>query len=253
LAFAAVAAAGAAMLAGRSQPGNHAMPLDSPAATVDVLVAARQIIAGETVGPGDVRWQPWPRQALVAGSIERTAAAEAGAAFEPAAARYPILAGEPVVEAKLLRPGSGGVMASLVAAGMRAVSVPIREETAVGGFVQPQDRVDVLLTRRSREGKAGKTAAEVLLKSARVLAIGRALTGKGRAGAQHRTATLELTPAQARRIAGAQGAGDISLALVAAADNGVDAQAWEDDGAGADFEQPVRTMKFGLRSARTPY
>ncbi len=255
LALAIAAAAGAALLAGRTHSrGGGDARLALPAATVDILVAARQIKVGELVGAADVRWQAWPRQALVAGSIRRTAVSEAGAAFDPAAtARYPIFTGEPVVEAKLVRPGSGGVMASLVASGMRAVSVPIREETAAGGFVQPQDRVDVLLTRKALSGMPGKPAAELLLEGAKVLAIGKMLDGASRAAAQQRTATLELTPAQARRVAGAQGAGDISLALVAAADNSNDTPGSEDVTADGSFAQPVRTMKFGRRSARTQY
>jgi len=248
LALAVAAAGGAAMLAGNSAPGGRAVPQVITSETVDILVAARPILAGEMAGAADVRWQPWPRQALIAGSIQRSGTAEAR--IDPAPARYPILAGEPVVEAKLARVGSGGVMASIMAAGKRAVSVPIREETAAGGFIQPQDRVDVLLTRKSRDGGTAKGTAELLLKGAKVLAIGKALDGRNGTTAQLRTATLELTPAQARRIAGAQPAGEISLALVAAADNGGDLQTSGDTAAGDELEQPVRTMKFGRRSER---
>lgn len=243
------------MLAGRTHSGGGRDGRQAlPAATVEILVAARPIKVGELVRAADVRWQAWPRQALVAGSVRRSAVTQRDAAFDPAAtARYPIFTGEPVVEAKLVRSGSGGVMASLVASGMRAVSVPIREETAAGGFVQPQDRVDVLLTRKARNGMPGKHAAELLLQGAKVLAIGKTLDGANRAAAQQRTATLELTPAQARRVAGAQGAGEISLALVAAADRGENTPGSRDGTAEAGFAQPVRTMKFGRRSARTPY
>lgn len=139
-------------------------------------------------------------------------------------------------------------MASLVAAGMRAVSIPVREDTAAGGFIQPQDRVDVLLVRKSRDGAPAMGSAEVLFTGAKVLAIGRTLDGKSGAAAPFRTATLELTPGQAKKVTGAQTAGEISLALVGAALGGGGMAAADDASGGGDFEQTIRTMKFGRRS-----
>lgn len=248
LALAIVAAGAAALLVHKAGTAKHTVHERPVSDAVEVLVASRTIGAGETVGAGDVRWQVWPKSALVAGSIERRPGASASApAFEAAPARYPILAGEPVIEAKLARPGQGGVLAMLVAPGMRAVSVPIREETAAGGFIQPQDHVDVMLTRKGHDGGrvAKGASSEIVLRGAKVLAIGKGLDGRGGgASGQVRTATLELTLAQWRRLIAAQSAGELSLALVAASDG----ERVEPETVNVpEPEQPVATLKFGRR------
>lgn len=244
LTLAAVAAVAAVMLVRHTGPREPHEP--RAADTVEVLVAVRPISAGETIGPADVRWQPWPKQALLAGSVQHTPGV--AFSFDPAPARFPILQGEPIVESKLVRPGTGGAMALLLAAGMRAMPVPIREETAAANFIQPQDHVDVMLVRKLREGVNTPAKGEILIRNVRVLAISKAPEGRGGGSSQGRTATLELTPAQARRLLSAQGAGDISLALVAAADGTAGVQQQDDAERGGEAEpQPVRMMKFGRR------
>jgi pilus assembly protein CpaB len=239
-------AAGAALLvqkAGRTPP----MPPRAVAAKpdiVDVLVAARAIMIGETVGKAELRWQPWPANAVPAGSFSRAAnAARAPLPFEPAPARFAMLAGEPISAAKLARPEHGSVLAGLVAPGMRAVSVPIREESSAGGFIQANDRVDVMVTRRQNEGAREQPRSELLLRSVKVLAIGKALQGK----ASGRTATLELAPAQAALLTAAQSSGEIALALIGTADAG---QMDFPTASLAAETSDVRIMKFGRSSDR---
>ena len=62
---------------------------------------------------------------------------------------------------------------------MRAIAVPVREESAAGGLIQPNDRVDVLWTRRAPEGSADAgTATRTILRGAKVLAIGSSTEAK---------------------------------------------------------------------------
>lgn len=245
LTLAALAAAAAVMLVRNAGPGTT--PESRTVESVEVLVAARAITVGETVSPSDVRWQQWPKQALFAGAIQRPAGG-AAPGFVAAPARFPMQQGEPVVEGKLARPGPGSAMASQLAAGMRGVQVPVREEALAGGFIQPQDRVDVMLARKARDGGSGAAPkGEVLLRGVKVLAITKAPEGRGGGGGatQPRIATLELTPAQSRRLVSAQGAGDLSLALVAAADAATGSTG---SGDGDEPEaQPVKMLKFGRR------
>lgn len=251
LALAIGAGGAAALLVHKAGTAKHAVPERPGGDVVEVLVAARAISAGEAVGAGNVRWQLWLKSALVAGSVERRpGVASSAPAFEAAPARYPIQAGEPIVAAKLMRPGQGGVLAMMVAPGMRAVSVPIREETAAGGFIQPQDRVDVMLTRKGRDGGGGAkgAASEIVLRGVKVLAIGRGLDGHNAAGGQLRTATLELTQAQGRRLLAAQSTGEMSLALVGASDG---ERPELDNVIALEPEQPVATLKFGKRHGGT--
>ncbi len=241
-------AAGAALLvqkAGRI-PSAPPSPLAAKAEAVDILVAARAIMIGETIGKAELRWQPWPARAVPAGSFSRAANAPATALpFEPAPARFALLEGEPISAAKLARPEHGSVLAGLVAPGMRAVSVPIREESSAGGFIQANDRVDVMVTRRPSEGAREQPRSEVLLHGVKVLAIGKALQGK--AAAAGRTATLELTPAQATRLTAAQSSGEIALALIGTADAG---QTDFPTASLAADTSDIRIMKFGRSSDR---
>ena len=234
-------AAGAALLvqkAGRMPPSSARAVTPE---TVDILVAARSITIGETVGKPEVRWQSWPAAAKPAGSISREPNAAARALpFEPAPARFALLEGEPVSPAKLARPEHGSVLAGLVAPGMRAMSVPIREESSAGGFIQANDRVDVMVTRRQGEASRAPVKAEMLLRGVKILAIGKALQGK--ASASGRTATLELSPAQAGLLTAAQSSGEIALALIGTADAG---QIDVPTAALAETYRDIRIMKYG--------
>jgi pilus assembly protein CpaB len=241
-------AAGAALAVRRAAPAAP-QPLiaPQPLPQTEIRVLRRAIAAGELVEEKDLRWQPWPAEALPADAMMRRRG-EAGPGFEPARSRYPILSGEPLAEAKLIRPADGSVIAALIATGMRAVAVPVREESAAGGLIQPNDRVDVLWTRRAAEGSADAgTATRTLLRGAKVLAIGRSTDPKARSN-DSRTATLELTPEQAGTIASARASGEISLSLIPAADVASITQAE----AGATLEDEpgpaVRIMRFGQRS-----
>lgn len=251
LGLALISAGGAAIIvrnAARAPVPSAAKP---DVAMAQVLVASRAIAAGQTVELKDLRWQPWPLAAVPKGGIHAMANSETPA-FTPTPARYPIAEGEPISEAKLSRPGDGGVMATLIAPGKRAVAVPVRDESAAGGFIQPQDKVDVLWTQRAGESGAGaaKPGARTLLRGAKVLAIGKALGARDRAAAEVHTATLELTPEEARIIADARAAGEISLALIPAGDIAATAMAEETATVPANPRRPaVQIVKFGRQSA----
>jgi pilus assembly protein CpaB len=243
LVLAAASAAGAAMIVRKVASVPPPVMREAPSGRVEVLVAGRPIAAGERVEAKDLRWRPWPADAVPSGATQRRPGAPAPA-FEPAPARYPLIEGEPVAAEKLARSGDGGVMAGLIAPGMRAAAVPVREDSAVGGLIQPRDRVDVLWTPQAGEAPGKRPQTRTLLRGAKVLAIGRATEAGGR-GAEGRTATLELTPAQARLVAGARAGGEISLALIPAADV-AEVKADSPEDAMDDAPPPaVKIMKFG--------
>ena len=116
--------------------------------TVEVLVASSDIRLGDSVRAGSLRWQPWPRDGATSAYITRERRPNAITELSGAIARAPFLAGEPIKERKLIKKSDGGVMAAILPSGMRAVSVPISAESAAGNFILPNDRVDVILTRR---------------------------------------------------------------------------------------------------------
>ncbi|MEL6734619.1 MAG: Flp pilus assembly protein CpaB, partial [Pseudomonadota bacterium] len=131
-----------------------------------------------------------------------------------AIARVPFLRNEPISEEKLIR-GNGGVLAALLPKGMVAVSTAIKEESSAGRFILPNDRVDVILTRRLREENSSEQyVADTLFRNIRILAIGQTIESTdNKRTASGNTATLELTPAQAETLALANTMGSISLTL----------------------------------------
>jgi len=186
--------------------------------TVDVLVAKSDIGLGQLVGVDDVQWQTWPAATASNNFIRRTDRPDATTQIAGSIARSPFIAGEPIREPKLVRANGSGFMAAVLPGGMRAVSTEISPETGAGGFILPNDRVDVILSKREKNvdrPSAGDIAtSEVILANIRVLAIDQAPREKdGQNSVVGKTATLELKPAQAEALARARQTGTISLAL----------------------------------------
>src|SRR5450756_1499542 len=234
----AVAAGGvAAMLAGRSEKPPQVKT--APAvqiATVDVLVAKSDIGMGQTVSPGDVQWQEWPANAATGNFIRKSDRPNAIETLSGSIARYPFVGGEPIREAKLVNAKGSGFMAAILPTGMRAISTQISPETGAGGFILPNDHVDVILTRRKADadkaaGGGDSHSSETVLTNVRVLAIDQKLQEKdGQKVVVGKTATLELTPAQTETLALSQQLGSLSLALRSIADFNSKNEKVTDDG-----------------------
>jgi len=95
--------------------------------------------------------------------------------------------------------------------GRRAMAVRISAETGVGGFVLPGSRVDVIHS--TREGQRG-SEAKVILENILVKAIDLLpVRPEDRPGMVGGTATLEVTPQEALKLAGVQGTGTLFLLL----------------------------------------
>src|SRR6202166_2035631 len=118
--------------------------------TVDILVAKSDIGLGQTVKPEDLQWQTWPAATASNGFIRRTDKAEAIKEVAGSIARAPFIAGEPIRQQKLVKADGSGFMAAVLPAGMRAISTEISPETGAGGFILPNDRVDVILSKREK-------------------------------------------------------------------------------------------------------
>src|SRR3954471_13866577 len=145
-------------------------------ATVDVLVAKNEIGLGQSVKPDDLVWQTWPASSASGNFIKRSDRPEANKQIAGMIARAPFIAGEPIREPKLVRADGSGFMAAILPTGMRAVSTEISAETGAGGFILPNDRVDVILTKREKAQASGSDVvnSEIILPNVRVLAIDQA-------------------------------------------------------------------------------
>ncbi|HJU32967.1 MAG TPA: Flp pilus assembly protein CpaB [Hyphomicrobiaceae bacterium] len=212
--------------------------------TTQVLVARGEIGLGQITGPESFRWMEWPVNAVGAGYIQRGNRPNAMQELKDSVARAPMLSGEPVTAAKLVRAGEGGVLAAILPQGMRAISTRIKEETGVGRLILPNDRVDVIHTRRLRTRAGEEFQSETLFHNIRVLAIGQLIEAKdGKKLAEGNTATLELTPGQAQRLAEANSGGEISLALRSIADTET-----KDGPTAARRGDTIKIIKYGVKS-----
>jgi len=186
--------------------------------TVDVLVAKSDIGLGQAVTPADVQWQSWPAATASNSFIRRNERPDATKDVAGSIARSPFLAGEPIREPKLVKSNGSGFMAAILPTGMRGISTEISPETGAGGFILPNDRVDVILSKREknpdRSGATDIVMSEIILTNVRVLAIDQAPKEKdGQNAVVGKTVTLELKPEQAETLARARQTGTLQLAL----------------------------------------
>lgn len=248
LAIAATAALAAAWMANSivSRP-PEVKEVETTVGATDVLVAAKDINLGDSVHAKDFKWQQWPVEGVTPGLITKKSQPDAPSELSGAVARAPFIAGEPIKDQKLIKVSEGGVMAAILPRGMRAVSTPIREETAAGGFILPNDRVDVILSHKRQVGRKEEVISEAVLRNVRVLAIGQELENDGgEKSVAGKTATLELTPRQAEVLTLAQSIGEISLSLRSLAD----AQTKNESAATINDERSstVKLLKYGVPS-----
>jgi pilus assembly protein CpaB len=253
----ALSAGGVAAYLASGSDNNKPAPAEPVAQlqTVDVLVARSDIGLGQTVKPEDMQWQSWPAATASNNFIRRNERPEATTQIAGSLARSPFVAGEPIREPKLVRANGSGFMAAILPVGMRAVSTEISPETGAGGFILPNDRVDVILSKREknavRPGAPDVIISEVILPSVRVLAIDQAPKEKdGQNNVVGKTVTLELKPEQAEALARARQTGTLSLALRSIADINV-VENKTDEAAVPKQGESINVVRYGVQSSTT--
>ena len=190
-----------------------------------VLIASEDLPLGTRVDTNSFEWSPWPTEALTPSLITDVDKPEALEEYFNAIVRSGIVAGEPVNPAKLVIASGSGVMAALLNPGMRAVTTRISPDTAAGGFIQPGDRVDIVLTRtynlEAGQAQPGQiindslTTSQTIFENVRVLAIDQTFSNSPEGGADiiGSTATFELNPVDVEILQEAESVGDLSLTL----------------------------------------
>jgi pilus assembly protein CpaB len=222
--------------------------------TVDVLVAKSDIGLGQTVALENMQWQTWPAATASNTFIRRNERPDATTQIVGSIARAPFIAGEPIREPKLVKANGSGFMAAILPTGMRAISTEISPETGAGGFILPNDRVDVILSKREkntdRPNAPDVVNSEIILANVRVLAIDQAPKEKdGQNNVVGKTVTLELKPEQAETLARARQTGTLALALRSIADLNA-AETRPDDQAPKRGES-VNVVRYGMSSSTT--
>ena len=241
------------MLSGRETPPPQ-VTLVQPTDMVDILVAKSDIQLGSALRPDDLSWQPWPSAAAGAQFIRKNVRPAALDEFKGSITRAPFIAGEPIREQKLIKSNGSGFMSAILTAGMRAISTDISPETGVGGFILPNDRVDVLLTRRDADSQKQSGGdgfvSETVLRNVRVLAIDQTIEEKnGQKVVVGKTATLELSPRQTETLALSRQRGTLSLALRSLAESKPSARTSADDEPDR-ASGSVNFVRYGINSVQ---
>src|SRR5271166_1373796 len=220
----AATAFGAAYVLSRGAEREPARIAAEPAAKIDleqVLIAAQDLPMGSVVGDSGLAWQPWPKAAVSELMISKSGDADAMQSLKGSLTRVAFIRGEPIRRDKLVKAGSGGFMSAILPSGMRAVAIKIDNggDAYAGGFILPNDRVDVVSLVRDDEATKARGVevinAETILTNVRVLAIGQNVEDQnGKKVVTGANATLELDPKQVNLIILAQHATNANLHLV---------------------------------------
>ncbi len=208
-----------------------APPPPPPAPVMQILVASAPIAMGGRLSAATVEWKNWPTDAMRDDYITNEAVPAAIDEMAGSIARFEFFPGEPIRAQKLVAPGDG-YLSAVLAPGELGVSIQVQADVAAGGFIQPNDHVDVLLT----QAVAGRQVAQTVLSNVRVLAIAHRLgevgvpptaegdeesnpdepSDEGTAPATFSDgviATLALDSDQAKIITSARNSGSLSLIL----------------------------------------
>ncbi|MDF2118040.1 Flp pilus assembly protein CpaB [Roseiarcaceae bacterium H3SJ34-1] len=218
LGVALVAGGTAAMLMGgqKNAPTIIQAPPPPPQIEVDdVLVSSHELPMGTVLKDGDIAWATWPKSSIGDGAIRKSVEPNVIEDMKGAVTRGSFLQGEPIRKEKVVKASNAGFLSALLSSGNRAVAINIDASgaTSAGGFILPNDRVDIVRTSRDDQGN-DTYMSETILKNIRVLAIGQNVQEKnGEKVAVGANATLEVTPAQAEKLILAQRVGQLSLVL----------------------------------------
>jgi pilus assembly protein CpaB len=223
-------------------------PPPPPLPTVEILVAKNDLGRGQVIGEDDISWQLWPQVAANSTFVKKTERPDAIKQFVGAIVRIPVAAGEPIRDPAVVFAKGSGFLAAVLQKGMRAVSMEVSPENGAGGFILPDDHVDILLTRHDKAAEklsgVDKITSEAILRNVRVLAIDQAVEEKaGQKVVVGHTATLELNPDQAETLELSRQLGSLSLVLRSL----VDSQSMTAEGGDVyDTRGPMNTVRYGV-------
>jgi pilus assembly protein CpaB len=222
--------------------------------TVDVLVAKSELTRGQLIEASDIGWQTWPAAAANSSFIKKSEQPDAADKFVGAIVRVGMVAGDPIRGPYVVMAKGSGFMAAVLPEGMRAAAIDISPDTSAGGFILPDDRVDVVLTRRDKaaEKQTGveKFVSDTVLRNVRVLAIDQTIDDKGGVKVVlGKTATLELSEPQVEILTLSHQLGTVTLTLRSIRDSQTTA-----DGVGdtsKDERGNINTVRFGVSTLGT--
>jgi pilus assembly protein CpaB len=254
LGIALVAAGGAAFLVRGMIGGGTPVAQAKPSPTIamsEVLVANSNLTPGQALAADQVRWEKWPTSTVDPSFITHDSVGSEELAVKGTVVRATILPGQPITRTAIVRGDASGFMAATLAEGMRAISITITADSGAGGFILPNDRVDVILTRKA-ENSSSRGFAKTILSNLRVLAVDQTFRqDKDTRTVLGKTATVEVTPEQAEVVSAASVTGLLSLALRPLSEGGI---AESGDAThkrrSAAYDGPVSVIRYGMAGTR---
>jgi pilus assembly protein CpaB len=217
----AVVAAGATAMYARSwiegqQKNVTVVAAPASEQVYEVLVADANLPAGLFVKPQHLRWQRWPTDDVPDTYVLKSARAKD--AMVGAVVRRGIAEGFPITDGSVVKPGERGFLAAVLAPGMRAVSLPINATSSNSGLIFPGDRVDLILTHTlaAADGVTTRRVSETVLRDIRIIAMGSETSdeaGEDKNYEKAKTATFEVDPHVAEKVALISELGKLSLSL----------------------------------------
>ena len=206
----------------RAEAEPEAAPPARKQETRTVLAAVRRLPVGTLLAEGDLAELDLPASEIMRGHIVMDDGAEALDTLRGHAVREALAEGVPLRRSAVVGPGQRGFLAAVLRPGTRAVTIRLGEGARHAGLIDPGDRVDVILTAKLRlDDRVQSVFARTILEDVRVLAVDRQVgTSADTAESDKQvkrtkilTATLEVSPTQADRLALGEHEGELSLAV----------------------------------------
>jgi pilus assembly protein CpaB len=204
----AVALGGIAAFLARNWLASHAH--FAQAGTGTIVVAATPLTFGAQLTAENLDEIPWSTRALPEGAFAtKQEVLKEGRRMALASIAH----NEPILRGKITAPGQRATLSSILEPGKRAVTVRVDDVRGVAGFIQPGDRVDVILIRTEMDSRKNESSSDIILQSAKVLAIDQITGERTEQPTIAKAVTLEVSPEEAQKILLATNIGRLSLVL----------------------------------------
>lgn len=200
----------------RDEMRRHAESMNTNVTeSVNVLVAKSNLPSGLILAREHLQWMPWPEK-----GVAKNYLMEGREKIDDVighVVRGGIIAGEPITKGRVVAPGDRGFLAAVLRPDMRAVSIKVKPDTSVAGFIKPGDHIDLVLLHSATPPNADPPIkhriAETVLNDLRVIAVDQQPDDLNGNASVSKTITLEVTKKQAEMVLVASELGTLSVVL----------------------------------------
>ncbi len=199
-----------------------------------VVVATAEIKFGEAIDESMIKVVDWPQDAFPEGAFTATSEVISDGNRRVLTTIFP---GEPIITAKITGENGRAGLAGIITEGMRAVTIPVDGVNGVAGFIQPGDRVDILLTKNGDD----TTTSEVMMSNIKILSVDQNAGSRNETAQLANSVTIETDTKGAKKISWGLNVGSLSLSLRGAGDISEEGDSDSDGLFSFEEEKPTRT------------